>query len=106
MNKMKWKLEFYDRFARQEAELERLYRELYHNDMAAFDRFTDMLYDAYLARPESLKLMDRAREAHPDWYKGHDLRLRRDAAGRPGEARLHRGLRRQLPAPDAPLREP
>ena len=73
MNKMKWKLEFYDRFARQEAELERLYRELYHNDMAAFDRFTDMLYDAYLARPESLKLMDRAREAHPDWYKGHDL---------------------------------
>ena len=73
MNKMKWKLEFYDRFARQEAELERLYRELYHNDMAAFDRFTDMLYDAYSARPESLKLMDRAREAHPDWYKGHDL---------------------------------
>lgn len=73
MHKMKWKLEFYDRFARQEAELERLYRELYHNDMAAFDRFTDMLYDAYLARPESLKLMDRAREAHPDWYKGHDL---------------------------------
>ena len=73
MNKMKWKLEFYDRFVRQEAELERLYRELYHNDMAAFDRFTDMLYDAYLARPESLKLMDRAREAHPDWYKGHDL---------------------------------
>ena len=73
MNKMKWKLEFYDRFVRQEAELERLYRELYHNDMAAFDRFTDMLYDAYTARPESLKLMDRAREAHPDWYKGHDL---------------------------------
>ena len=73
MNKMKWKLEFYDRFARQEAELERLYRELYHNDMAAFDRFTDMLYDAYTARPEGLKLMDRAREAHSDWYKGHDM---------------------------------
>ena len=73
MNKMKWKLEFYDRFARHEAELARLYRELYHNDLAAFDRFADMLYDAYAARPESLKLMDRAREAHPDWYKGHDL---------------------------------
>ena len=73
MNKMKWKLEFYDRFARHEAELTRLYRELYHNDMAAFDRFADMLYDAYDARPESLKLMDRAREAHGDWYKGHDL---------------------------------
>ncbi len=73
MNKMKWKLEFYDRFTRHEAELVRLYRELYHNDMAAFDRFADMLYEAYAARPEALKLMDRAREAHPDWYKGHDL---------------------------------
>ncbi|MBQ3651801.1 MAG: Beta-galactosidase C-terminal domain [Clostridia bacterium] len=70
---MKWKLEFYDRFCRHEQELSRLYRELYHNDMAAFERFTDMLYEAYAARPESLKLMDRAREAHPDWYKGHDL---------------------------------
>ena len=73
MNKMQWKLEFYDRFCRHEAELTQLYRELYHNDMAAFDRFTDMLYDAYTARPEGLKLMDRAREAHSDWYKGHDL---------------------------------
>ena len=73
MDKMKWKLEFYDRFCRHEAELTRLYRELYHNDMASFDRFTDMLYDAYTARPEALKLMDRAREAHGDWYKGHDL---------------------------------
>jgi amylosucrase len=70
---MKWKLEFYDRYCRHEAELTRLYRELYHNDMAAFERFTDMLYDAYTARPESLKLMDRAREAHPGWYRGHDL---------------------------------
>ena len=73
MNKMQWKLEFYDRFCRHEAELTLLYRELYHNDMAAFDRFADMLYDAYTARPEALKLMDRAREAHGDWYKGHDL---------------------------------
>ena len=73
MNKMQWKLEFYDRFCRHEAELTQLYRELYHNDMAAFDRFADMLYDAYTARPEALKLMDRAREAHGDWYKGHDL---------------------------------
>ena len=73
MNKMQWKLEFYDRFCRHEAELTQLYRELYHNDMAAFDRFTDMLYHAYTARPEGLKLMDRAREAHSDWYKGHDL---------------------------------
>ena len=73
MHKMKWKLEFYDRFSRHEGELIRLYRELYHNDMAAFDRFTDMLYEAYVARSESLKLMDRAREANGSWYKGHDL---------------------------------
>ena len=73
MNKMQWKLEFYDRFCRHEAELTQLYRELYHNDMAAFERFAAMLYDAYTARPEALKLMDRAREAHGDWYKGHDL---------------------------------
>ena len=73
MNRMKWKLEFYDRFSRHEAELTRLYRELYHNDMAAFDRFADMLYDAYMVRPEALKLMDRAREVNGEWYKGHDL---------------------------------
>ena len=73
MDKTIWKPEFRARFCRHEAELTRLYRELYHSDMAAFDRFTAMLYSAYLARPESLKLMDRAREARKDWYKGHAL---------------------------------
>jgi amylosucrase len=50
-----------------------LYCELYHNDMKAYRYFVDMLYRAYEARPESLKNMDRAREAYPDWYRGHDL---------------------------------
>ena len=73
MNELNWKQEFSARFARHRAELSRLYRELYHGDMAAFDRFVEMLYAAYEARPEELKAMDRAREADPDWYKGHEL---------------------------------
>ena len=73
MNELNWKQEFSARFARHRAELSRLYRELYHGDTAAFDRFVEMLYAAYEARPEELKAMDRAREADPDWYKGHDL---------------------------------
>ncbi len=73
MDKTKWNQEFCKRFSRHEAELTRLYRELYHNDMAAFDRFVAMLHEAYTARPEVLKLMDRTRELHGDWYKGHDL---------------------------------
>ncbi len=73
MDKTSWSQEFCNRFNRHEAELTRLYRELYHNDMAAFERFVDMLYEAYTARPEALKIMDRTREAHADWYKGHDM---------------------------------
>ncbi len=73
MDMTQWTPEFHDRFSRREAELTRLYRELYHNDMAAFARFTDMLYAAYAARPEALKRLDRARQADPDWYKGHGL---------------------------------
>ncbi len=73
MNELNWKQKFSARFARHRAELSRLYRELYHGDTAAFDRFVEMLYAAYEARPEELKAMDRAREADPDWYKGHEL---------------------------------
>ncbi|MBR6185903.1 MAG: Beta-galactosidase C-terminal domain [Clostridia bacterium] len=32
-----------------------------------------MLYRLWEERSEKLKLMDRAREEFPDWYKGHDL---------------------------------
>ena len=54
MNKMKWKLEFYDRFCRHEGELTRLYRELYHNDSAAFQE----AIDACLAQGRNLWVPD------------------------------------------------
>ena len=71
--KKHWKAEFASRFRRHEDELKWLYCELYHNDEKAYDYFTDMLYRTWEERPESLKMMDRAREEYPDWYKGHDL---------------------------------
>ena len=67
-----WQKEFADRFARHEDELKWLYYELYHCDAQAYDYFTDMLYRCWNERAESLRMMDRAREAFPDWYKGHD----------------------------------
>ena len=68
-----WMPEFAARFRRHEDELKWLYCELYHNDMRAYDYFIDMLYRTWEERPESLKMMDRAREVYPDWYKGHEL---------------------------------
>ena len=68
-----WQTEFADRFRRHEDELKWLYYELYHSNAQAYDAFTDMLYRCWEERPESLRMMDRAREAYPDWYKGHDL---------------------------------
>jgi len=73
MDKSSWNKEFTDRFSRHEDELKWLYCELYHNDMQAFDYFTRMIHRAYEARPEALRELDRAREADPAWYKGHDL---------------------------------
>ena len=73
MEKSAWNTEFAARFQRHEDELKWLYCELYHNDMQAYGYFADMLYRAYEARPEALKQLDRAREARPDWYRGHEL---------------------------------
>ena len=73
MNTKDWKPEFRERYLKHADELRWLYCELYHNDLQAFDYFTEMMYQAYLARPERLKLMDRAREAFPEWYRGHNL---------------------------------
>ena len=73
MEREYWTPEFTARYVRHEDELKWLYCELYHNDMKAYRYFVDMLYRAYEARPESLKNMDRAREAYPEWYRGHDL---------------------------------
>ncbi|MBQ7680945.1 MAG: amylosucrase [Oscillibacter sp.] len=46
--------------------------ELYGNE-AAFDYFRTMLYKAYKARSAELRLMDEAREAHPEWYRERDM---------------------------------
>ena len=68
-----WQTEFADRFRQHEDELKWLYYELYHSNEQAYGYFTDMLYRCWEERPEYLRMMDRAREAFPDWYKGHDL---------------------------------
>ena len=73
MEHTNWAQEFTRRYVLREDELKWLYCELYHNNLKAYRSFVDMLYRAYEARPESLKNMDRAREACPDWYRGHDL---------------------------------
>ena len=71
--KAKKEKEYSVRFRRHANELKWLYCELYHNDLKAYDYFTEMLYRMWEERPEKLKMMDRAREECPDWYKGHEL---------------------------------
>ena len=73
MEREHWAQEFTARYLKHEDELKWLYCELYHGDMQAYRYFADMLYRAYEERPEFLKMMDRAREVVPDWYRGHDL---------------------------------
>ncbi|MCR5761285.1 MAG: alpha-amylase family protein [Sphaerochaetaceae bacterium] len=73
MDKSKWNEEFLNRFNAHEEELRYLYCELYHNDMQAYEYFVSMLYRLWSDRPENLKMIDRAREAEPDWYKGNTL---------------------------------
>jgi len=65
--------EFSQRFVKYEDELKWLYAELYHNDQQAYEYFVSMIYRLWKERPEELKKIDRAREACPEWYKGHDL---------------------------------
>ena len=69
MDRKEWAPEFSQRFARHEDELKWLYCELYHNDMTAYRDFVDMLYGAWTQRPETLRQLDRGREARPDWYR-------------------------------------
>ena len=72
MNKL-WKKEFSERFSRHADELKWLYYELYHGDRQAYDYFTDMLYRLWEERPEKLKMMDRAREEYPEWYRERSM---------------------------------
>ena len=61
-----WKVEFAARFQRHADELKWLYCELYHNDMEAYEQFTDMLYECWIARSEALRSMDRERRFRRD----------------------------------------
>ena len=61
IDRTEWKAEFASRFKRHEDELKWLYCELYHNDSRAWEYFVSMLYRCWKERPESLKMMDRAR---------------------------------------------
>ena len=65
--------EFGERWNRHADELKWLYCEIYHGDEAAFRYFAEMLLRMWRERPESLRRLDREREANPRWYKGHNL---------------------------------
>ena len=65
--------EFEKRFLRHADELRWLYCELYQNNTDAYDHFFLLLRQAYEARPEVLKELDRQRISEPGWYKGHSL---------------------------------
>ena len=59
---------FQERLWPRYGELKWLYMELYNNS-AAFGYFREMLFKAYQERSNELKLLDQAREAHPEWYR-------------------------------------
>ncbi len=65
--------EFETRFQKYYDELKWLYFELYENGHQAFEELCGKLYEWYLARKDSLKELDRSREADPGWYKRNDL---------------------------------
>ncbi len=54
-------------------EIKWLYAELYGNDQQAFEYFVYMLHEYYAKRGESLKELDRKREADPRWYSGNNM---------------------------------
>jgi len=65
--------EFDARLARHMDELKWLYCELYHDDRASFDALIALCREAYAARGESLRALDRERLANPEWYRGNGL---------------------------------
>ncbi len=73
MDRNSWEPEFASRFKRHENELRSLYMELYCNDQGAYDYFVSMLYRLWSERSEALRMIDRGREEHGDWYKGSHL---------------------------------
>ncbi|MDO4632915.1 MAG: amylosucrase [Eubacteriales bacterium] len=65
--------EFKERLNKKFDELKWLYSELYHNDEQAFSYFLKMLHRMYQERRESLKELDRSREADASWYRSRDM---------------------------------
>ena len=64
--------EFENRLARHHDELRWLYMELYDNGSMFYELMT-RLYAFYRERADSLKEIDRKREADPNWYRRNDL---------------------------------
>ena len=73
MNKKKWNKEFSARFEAREEELRSIYMSLYNDDEQAYEYFAGMLWRAYSDRPETLRVIDRSREADPEWYRDRGL---------------------------------
>ncbi len=65
--------EFSKRLQKRMDELKWLYMELYHGQDDAFQDLTGRMREAFDLRSENLKVLDRKREAKPDWYLQNDL---------------------------------
>ncbi|MBS6195389.1 MAG: alpha-amylase family protein [Clostridiales bacterium] len=65
--------EFRQRMAVHYDELKWLYNELYQNGQQEFDELCVNLENIYKYRKDSLKELDRKREANPNWYKKNDI---------------------------------
>ena len=65
--------EFEMRLSARRDELQRLYLSLYPGQEEAFAALEHTLRTRYRLRASALKVLDRAREASPDWYRGCDL---------------------------------
>ena len=69
---MKTDKTFERRLNRHQDELHWLYMELYQND-AMFAELCDQMYAYYQARNQQLKMLDKKREADPEWFRKKDM---------------------------------
>ena len=69
---MKTEKTFERRLNRHHDELRWLYMELYQND-AMFAELCDQMYAYYQARNQQLKMLDKKREADPEWFRKKDM---------------------------------
>lgn len=69
---MKTDKSFERRLNRHHDELRWLYMELYQND-AMFAELCDQMYAYYQARNQQLKMLDKKREADPEWFRKKDM---------------------------------